>query len=320
MLDAKLSPAGDAAENTPAEESGIPESAENVNGKRPSSAVHSTTDTFRLTIAQAKRRLIDWFKSQIGYHEAPDGSNKYADGIWDVRLYGFDARTVPWCDIFVDKGFITVFGYENGTAMTYQQPSGYAACKKSAETYMENRAWYNIPAPGDQIFFYYSGDINHTGLVIEVCGDIVVCVEGNYSNSVARTQYNWKTDRIIAGFGRPNWSLVADAEAPAVTVEDFSDVDDTQFDIIHPENRRTLLHLEYGSGNGNPLPQVKAWQNLLLCWGIDVGPYGADGEFMLDTENATLKWQQEMRNLGADIEVNGVVDEDDWEQIIRVTV
>lgn len=97
-----------------------------------------------------------------------------------------------------------------------------------------------------------------------------------------------------------------------------------QFDIIHPEHRRTFLHLEYGDGckrRGNsPSPSVKAWQNLLLCWGIDVGSWGADGEFGDDTLKATKEWQKTAQSIGADVEVNGVVDEDDWKEIVEVRV
>lgn len=266
-----------------------------------------TTDT-------AKRKLVDWCRSQVGYHEAIDGSNKYADGEWDVKLYGFAASNVPWCDVFVDAAFIACFGFDKATEMTYQKPSGFAACKLSADAYKRNGAFFKTPEVGDQIFFYYGGDINHTGIVVGVDGETITCVEGNYSDGVGLTKYNVNND-IIAGYGRPNWNVVADEE-PATSQDTIEDV--PQFDIVHPEHSRTFMHLEYGDGIQNPLPQVKAWQNLLLCWGYDLGVYGADGEFGLDTENATRQWQAEVQAIDEDIEVNGVVDEDDWKQIVNV--
>ena len=305
---AKSSNAENAEENTRPEDSKTLGSAPNVlEGKHSMGANMITKET-------AKRKLVDWAKSQVGYHEGYDGSNKFADGVWDVRLYGFSALLVPWCDVFVDAGFISCFGFDKATEMTYQKPSGYAACSLSADAYKRHGAFYNTPEVGDQIFFLYGGGINHTGIVIEVNGDEIVCVEGNYSDGVGRTYYKWKISNHIAGYGRPNWSVVAEDE-PQAPAPDFSDVDDTQFDIVHPQHPRTYMHLEYGDGIGMPIAPVRAWQALLQCWGYILD---ADGEFGLNTENATRQWQTKAVDTGIDVEINGVVDEDDWEEIIHV--
>lgn len=271
-----------------------------------------------MTVTKAKQKLVDWCRSQIGYHEGYDGSNKYADGDWDTKLYGFPAGKVPWCDVFVDAAYIACFGFEDATAMTFQRPSGFAACSLSADAYKRNGAFYREPEVGDQIFFYYGGAINHTGIVVEVNGDVIVCVEGNFSDSVCRTQYKWKGDNIIAGFGRPDWAVVAEPESIAADDAD-DDIDDAieseEFDIVHPKVRRTYMHLEYGDGIGMPIAQVRAWQALLQCWGYILD---ADGEFGLDTDNATRQWQKYVKEHDGDVEVNGVVDEDDWIEIINV--
>ena len=165
-----------------------------------------------MTTGEAKKELQSWCLSQVGYHEALDGSNKYADGNWDVKLYGFNAQNVPWCDVFVDYAFIHCFGYDAATKMTYQTPSGYAACRLSADAYKKNGAFYSKPEIGDQIFFYYGGDINHTGIVVAVNGEEIQCVEGNYSDGVGLSKYNTRNQWLIAGYGRPNWSVVTDGE------------------------------------------------------------------------------------------------------------
>lgn len=267
-----------------------------------------------MTKEESKKKLRDWCMSQVGYHESLDGSNKYADGIWDMKLYGFDATNVPWCDVFVDYSFIRCFGYDNAVKMTYQDVQGYALCRASADAYKKNGAFFKKPEVGDQVFFIYGGEINHTGIVVGVEGDSISCVEGNYSDGVGFTRYNLRNAYSIAGYGRPDWNVVSDEEE----IEDYSDVDDTQFDIVHPEHERTFLHMEYGDGDMNPSPAVKAWQNLLICWGYDLGIYGADGEFGFDTENATKQWQEYAKSIGSDVEVNGVVDEDDWKAIVEV--
>jgi len=319
--DAKPSPVNDAGSNMPAEESMTPESAKTVSEKQPSSEAHLTGKSGKaMTVEQAKKKWVEWSKSQVGYKENPDGSNKYAAGDWDVRLYGFEGDNVPWCDIFSDYSYIACFGFEAATKMTYQQPKGFAACALSAEAYKQNGAFFPTPEVGDQVFFIYGDGINHVGNVVSVNGDTVECVEGNFSNGVHLTKYNIRNQWIIAGYGRPDWSVVATEEETVISEEVFEDSE--EIDIVHPAYKRTFIHLERGDGvqsNGYiPVPQVKAWQNLLLCWGLDLGACGADGEFGLDTENATRQWQKQAQAMGADVEVNGVVDQDDWVEIINV--
>lgn len=254
-------------------------------------------------------RYIGETKTDMVYTVTTDGDHTYTANNLGVHN----------CDVFVDAAYISCFGFTDATAMTYQQPSGYAACSLSADAYKRNGAFYTRPEIGDQIFFFSGGGINHTGIVIEVHGDNIVCVEGNYSDSVCRTQYRYD-DKIIAGYGRPNWAVVAEPESVG-TNETFENVDDTQDGIIHPDHRRTYLHLQYGDGLASkgyaPSPSVRAWQALLQCWGYILD---ADGEFGFDTENATKQWQQKAQEIGSDVEVNGIVDEDDWKAVIFVEV
>lgn len=140
-------------------------------------------------------------------------------------------------------------------------------------------------------------------------------------------------ERVCAEFERPkynNFSVRINAAQRyynRFALNDSSEfVDDEyeapQFDIVHPEYPKTFLHLELGDGckarGCVPDPAVKAWQNLLLCWGFDIGSWGADGEFGNDTKKATEEWQAYALKIGADVEVNGVVDEDDWLAIVEV--
>ena len=320
MRNAKTVSAKDAEENTQAEERKTQESAKIVSEKPLSAVDHLTDRGGEMTVDEAKQKLITWVRSQVGYHESWDGSNKYgSDGDWDQKLYGFEASNVAWCDVFVDYAFIHCFGYDEGTAMTYQKPAGYAACSLSADAYKRNGAFYQTPEVGDQIFFYYGNGINHTGIVVSVDGNNIQCVEGNYSDGVGLTRYQLGNS-IIAGFGRPNWAVVAEPES-VNNNGTFDDVDDTPTDIVHPDVRRSYMHLQYGDGMESlghiPSPQVRAWQSLLQCWGYVLD---ADGEFGSDTENATRQWQQKAQEIGADVEVNGIVDEDDWKEIIFVEV
>lgn len=252
----------------------------------------------------AKQKLLAWLYSQLGYHESGDNNTKYADADYDTRLYGFDMHGQPWCDYFVDYAFIHCFGYDIGTAMTYQHPNGSAACRISAEYYKNNKAFFNRPEVGDQIFFYSGGDINHTGIVVEVTNATVTTIEGNSSDSVKKNTY-YLTDNSIAGYGRPNWSLVEDEEEPLT-------------ELGQQTNLRTYFHLEKGDGMNDPKPQVKAWQIFLNAWGYGIEP---DGEFGDLTHAATTMWQKKCKEVyGGDVEVNGIVDEDDWLEIVKVPI
>ena len=85
-----------------------------------------------MTAQEAKQRLVDWALAQVGRREGAGNRNPYAQ---DRReAYGWDVQGQPWCDVFVDAGFVSCFGYDLGSAMIYQYAgcSG-AACSKSAE-------------------------------------------------------------------------------------------------------------------------------------------------------------------------------------------
>ena len=71
-----------------------------------------------MTIEQAKAKLLAWVSAQIGYREGSCNFNKYAAMANVERLYGGSIQNAPWCDVFTDAAFITVFGLKTGAAMT----------------------------------------------------------------------------------------------------------------------------------------------------------------------------------------------------------
>ena len=163
-----------------------------------------------MTKQEAIQKLLDCARAEIGYHESGENLTKYAAQYdYDTRLYGFDMSGQPWCDYFVDWCFMKTFGFNAGSLMTYQfSGCSGASCQASAGYYRANFAMINVPEPGDQIFFYVSGGINHTGLVESVNENIgtVTTIEGNSSDSVRRNTYPLH-DPKIAGYGRPDWQI-----------------------------------------------------------------------------------------------------------------
>lgn len=244
-----------------------------------------------MTITQAIQKLISYAITQIGYHEGGNNYTKYAESVDLQRWYGWKPQSQPWCDIFVDSMFLAVFGLLNAAKMTYQViGNGSALCRASAQFYRDHNAWFSSPRAGDQVFFYSGGAINHTGIVERVAAGIVYTIEGNSSDMVARRSYQIG-DSYIAGYGRPNWSVVADV-----------DVSDT-VETPAAEDFNYYPMLQVGSVG----EYVVKLQEALINAGYDVGPDGADGEYGGNTCKAVIAFQT-----AKSLEVDGVVGPETW--------
>lgn len=168
-----------------------------------------------MTVEEAKKKLVEVAKSQVGYHEGANNYNKYAEDPRITKLYGWDVQNQPWCCTFVNWCFLDAFG-DIGAEMTY---GGSAACANQASLYKRHGAFNSTPELGDQIFFYSGGGINHTGIVVEVSGSTIRTVEGNYSDKVSQCTYTVGSSKI-AGYGHPKWELaLEDWEKPWVVVQ-----------------------------------------------------------------------------------------------------
>ena len=259
-----------------------------------------------MTENEAKQIIIDWANKQIGTKEGANNWNTYADSSDMTKLYGWNVQNQPWCDVFVDAGFIQCFGYEIGSAMTYQYAgcSG-AACQSSADYYKKNKAWYQQPQLGDQVFFIVGGGIGHTGIVTNVSDTGITTVEGNSSDMVARRSYTIGSPQI-AGYGRPNWSIAG--RDIIVNPQDSGNVEK------EPEKQQENAKKEFQYHNyqysvklpliieGDYGPLVKNVQVLLNAHGCDCGE--ADGVFGNHTRIAVMVFQRKY-GLVVDGEVGG---------------
>lgn len=172
-----------------------------------------------MTEQEAKNKLVDTSRAEVGYHEGANNFTKYAAEPMIAKLYGWVPQNQPWCGTFVNWCFLTAFGYNIGSKLTY---GGSAACKSAAQLFMSNGSFGSTPALCDQAFFYSGGDINHTGIVVEVNGSSFTTIEGNYSDKVSEVHHKVGASDV-AGFGRPNWSLIqstaSQPEKPSETKE-----------------------------------------------------------------------------------------------------
>lgn len=261
-----------------------------------------------MTVNEAKAALCTWALSQVGYREGPNNLNQYADNADLQRMYGWNPQNQPWCDTFVDDGFIECFGLENACAMTYQpMGAGSALCRQSAQYYKDAGAFYQRPEIGDQVFFYASGDINHTGIVVGVVGGSVTTVEGNSSDMVAERVYS-VSDSKIAGYGRPDWSVVAGAATPEEKPQEAP--------IEKPKDTKRYFELTFPYiQRGDMSSYVMTVQQLLIANRISCGSDGADGDFGVNTEQAVKQYQS---NVG--LSPDGIVGPDTAAKLFGVAL
>ena len=269
-----------------------------------------------MTIEQAKAKLLAWVTGQIGYREGAGNFNKYAAMANVERLYGGSIQNAPWCDVFTDAAFVTVFGLKIGAAMTYQTVgNGSALCRDSAQYFKDHGAFTRQPEPGDVVFFYVGGQINHQGIVARIVGGSIITVEGNSSDMVAERCYSI-SDPSIAGYGRPRWELAAESPADEELVgadalggpqpEPMEDEED-------PAPQFYELRLPYLS-RGSTGETVRTVQMLLIGRGFPCGPDGADGDFGANTESAARRFQR-AHGLKAD----GIIGPDTASALLGIT-
>lgn len=145
---------------------------------------------------------------------------KYArDMASHLGFYRGSKQGYPWCDVFVDWCFVEAYGVQNARRLLCQPIfSRGAGCRYSFEYYRQAGRLFSDPQPGDQIFFQREGSICHTGIVTDVTQESVCTVEGNTSDEegvipnggcVTRKRYPLDSP-LIAGFGRPDYSLVGE--------------------------------------------------------------------------------------------------------------
>lgn len=180
-------------------------------------------------------KLIKMAENEVGYLEknsnaqldektANAGQNKnytkYARDLNGVSWFNGNKQGAEWCAVFVSWLFYQMFGKELGMKLLCQptKDNCAAGCGSARGYFNSHGQLYNDPEPGDQVFFWKSdlSEVGHTGLVVEVTNTTVYTIEGNTSDgsqvianggAVCRKNYPLGYKRI-AGYGRPDWSLV----------------------------------------------------------------------------------------------------------------
>lgn len=169
-------------------------------------------------------KLLDRAMQELGYLEKRtladlDDKRKNA-GSANFTKYWRDLKPAfqgqPWCNAFVNWCFEQSYGLAAAKQLLYTPGDWSYYTPTSAGYFQRNAQWFSDPRPGDVIYFKNDTRICHVGIVHDVTADKVYTIEGNTNNTadvvengggVYRKCYLLTNDRI-AGYGRPDWSVV----------------------------------------------------------------------------------------------------------------
>ena len=265
-----------------------------------------------MTVREAVSKVLETAANEIGYLEKASNSQldsktanagsgnwtKYARDIDKLGITWGNKNGYAWCAEFVLWVFVTTFDKDIALDLLCSpNPTGIPVCSYGASYFKQAGRWFSRPQPGDIIFFYSGGDINHTGIVESVSGSQVNTIEGNTSNSVARRSYSVSGDGRIAGYGRPmyeNLDGLSEGDSPVSSPADSP----AEIEIVPITGINDGPVYQYGDTGVT----VEKIQDILQRLGYNLGPDGVDGEIGRNTELAIIAFQQDH-----DLEPDGVV-------------
>lgn len=266
---------------------------------------------------------------EVGYLEKRSNADLYSKtgnaGYGNFTLFAKDLDALgdfyngpkqgyPWCEVFVDWCMVQAYGEDLALRLLCQpRRSAGAGCTQSAGYYKQAGRFYSTPKVGDQIYFSWGGEVEHTGLVWNVDASKVYTVEGNTSGDkgvvpngggVFKKSYSLK-DSAIYGYGRPDYSLVS--EAPSEPEKP------TEPEKPKEEDQVATIKIPWAQ-MGSEGETVRTLQRLLVSNGFSVGRAGCDGIFGSDTFAAVTAWQRTQKGLSVD----GIVGPASWNRILGV--
>ena len=204
----------------------------------------------------------------------------------------------PWCAAFSSAVGMRVVEDCALPCAPYELIPGSAACDPKIAAYLRMGRWDEeddtLPKPGDEIFYDWqdsgagdnTGSSDHVGIVVEVSGNTIKVIEGNKSDAVGYRTLQ-RNARYIRGFGRPDYARWAAAEGqgeivvdpPAPAPSPTPGIGRINYPVLRVGMMRSAA--------------VRSAQLLLIGWGYDCGPDGADGDFGPNTKAAAVRYQSD---------------------------
>lgn len=171
-------------------------------------------------------KVIEIAQGELGYLEKKSNSqldSKTANA-GDGNFTKYWAKLKPsyqgeaWCNAFTTYCFVMAYGEEKAKKLLCTPGEWSYYTPTSAGYFKSAGRWKSKPSVGDIIYFKNSSRIHHVGIVTGVDAQKVYTIEGNTSNgkgvipnggAVCEKSYPLGSSSI-AGYGRPDYSLVAD--------------------------------------------------------------------------------------------------------------
>lgn len=228
----------------------------------------STKENDKMTETEAKNKLIEIAKAEIGYLEkasnknlddktANAGSANYTK-YWKAIKPSYQGQ--PWCACFVTWCFVQAFGKENAEKLLKHYP--YVYCPTMASLFTLNAN----PKVGDIVIFKHNGTFTHTGIVISVSGDQFTTIEGNTSGASGiiangggvcqKSYYNSKLSGTK--FCTPDWSIVTSSTASGTETPKATAPNKTQKFV----GKVTADRLNVRSNAGTEYANIKSYPQL----------------------------------------------------------
>lgn len=191
--------------------------------------------------------VVDVARQWLGWHEEGNNGNPFDEVL--APYSGEIDINAEWCDLFNDYCHFIASDCDADTAQ-------YVLCGpfddytvNSAEYYMDAGRWGQDPQYGAQVFFGNSG-ISHTGIVVDVRGDVFDTIEGNSGDEVRPHTYS-VGDPYVRGFGYPRYGSVEPIDESEDIMQFLYQPDDKQvmrfFDgtkvvsLSHPDQMQVII-------------------------------------------------------------------------------
>ena len=267
---------------------------------------------------ELRNHVCDQARAWLGRKEADRSHREIIDLYNRNRLPGTYAMNYddPWC-----AAFVSAVGMACGlrdVILPHVNCEGMIASYRLAGRWVENEAY--TPQPGDLIFYDWqdsgagdcTGGADHVGIVTAVNGQLIVAIEGNYSDSV-KQRYIYADGRFVRGYAAPDYASAADVPDMDVGDTGAGTIEDKPAGAVVADDKqpaaviRGLPELSRGS-RGWP---VVTLQGALIAHGYSCGPDGADGDFGYNTQNAVCRFQRDSA-----LPVDGVVGDKTWTRLL----
>ena len=163
-------------------------------------------------------QVLQVARGELGYTEAPAGSNKTKYGAW----FGLNGQ--PWCMMFIQW----VFASEGAAALL---PARTASCGAFMRAAQAAGRWVTGGyQPGDVVIYDFPGNnvkTDHCGIVEQLAGGGIMAIEGNTGAendaNGGQVQRRVRSNKVILGAFRPAYDI-EEKEDEVVTYKYLKDV------------------------------------------------------------------------------------------------